>query len=48
MNLPFVLNYSYGIELNNGGTSNDGYMKCKINGTYVGKCVHASPFLTYS
>ena len=33
-----IADFRYGIELEKSGTSDNGYMKCKMAGTYVGKC----------
>ena len=29
--------YSYGIALDNDGSSDNGYMKCKVAGTFIGE-----------
>ena len=36
--LTFLTSFSYGMALDNDGTSDNGYMKCKLGGTFVGEC----------
>lgn len=44
INKNFYRCHSYGMALNNDGTSNDGYMKCKLGGSFVGEylCISIS------